>query len=72
MFLLLPDVKKSEAARNEEKNVSVKEEAIKVWSILKNPKYKYLNMYFLLPGLTVAFYAGFLYKLIPISVPIGK
>ena len=36
---------------------------------MKSKKYRYLNLYFLFPGLTVAFYAGFLYKLVGISNP---
>lgn len=50
----------------------MKQELGKVWAIIKNSKYIYLNIYFLFPGLTVAFYAGFLYKLVKGSLFQGK
>lgn len=31
---------------------------------MSDKKYMYLNIYFWFPGLTVSFYAGFLYKLV--------
>lgn len=48
-----------------------------MWAIIKDKKYiiyhynryKYINIYFFFPGLTVAFYAGFLYKLVKMSLP---
>lgn len=36
---------------------------------MSNKKYAYLNIYFWFPGLTVSFYAGFLYKIVKNSLP---
>ena len=48
---------------------SVSEELRKVVMILKDRRNRYINIYFLFPGLTISFYAGFLYKLVQDSVP---
>ena len=41
---------------------------MKVISILKDPKYLTMNLYYFFPGLCVGFYATFLYKLIDLSI----
>ena len=42
----------------------MKEEIEKIIAIIKNEKYTNLIIYFILPGIVISCYAGFLYKLI--------
>jgi hypothetical protein len=41
---------------------------MKVFAIFKQKKFKYLLYYYFFPGLCVAFYATFLFKLIGLSI----
>jgi hypothetical protein len=68
LFLLLPDVKQTDDG----KAFSIKSEAKKVTSMLKEKKYRYLFSYYFFPGLCVAFYATFLFKLIGLSIKRGE
>lgn len=67
LFMFLPSV--SHKKQEEAVKLTLKEEIKTVLVIIKDKKYRYLNIYFLFPGLCVAFYAAFLYKLIVLSVP---
>lgn len=64
LFLLLPDVQNPD----NDTDFSIKAEAGKVISIIKDGKYKFLLIYFFFPGLCVGFYATFLFKLVKLSV----
>lgn len=68
LFLFLPSVTETEPLKEEAEQHTIKEEVRKVWAIASDSKYKYLNAYFFFPGLCVSFYAGFLYKLVKLSV----
>ena len=57
LFLFLPSVKN-------EQQVKMKEEIEKIINIVKNSKNTNLIIYFILPGIVISCYAGFLYKLI--------
>lgn len=66
-FLLLPSAGIQEPPAN-----SLKEEAFKMVALIQNKKYISLHIYYLLPSFAIAFYTGFLYKLVGNSLPQGE
>lgn len=65
LFLLLPSLANE---KQHQSDLTVKQEFNKIIAIIRDKKYRYLNIYYMFPGLCVGFYVAFLYKLIALSV----
>lgn len=51
------------------KNLSIKNESLKIITLIKNKQYKYLTLYYYFPGVSTGFYTTFLYKLVGYALP---
>jgi hypothetical protein len=64
LFLLLPDIDQKQTDA-----ISVLGESKKIINLIKNTQYTYLYLYYYFPGVIVAFYATYLYKIVKASLP---
>lgn len=64
LFLLLPDIEQKQTDA-----ISIRGESRKIINLIKNTQYIYLYLYYYFPGVIVAFYATYLYKIVKASLP---
>jgi hypothetical protein len=51
------------------KDLSIKNESLKIIALIKNRQYSCLTLYYYFPGVSTGFYTTFLYKLVGHALP---